>query len=134
MLMEFDASAAFDCVLAGISIITCERVGLPRVAGKFMFSLLKDVNFKLITGFGTSIESFCNSDGGVIGQGVLQGSSSTAPLHILSSDISLTTYNKKGISHPSQLHTKEIISDKAVQYVDDKSQFLNLLGITGKKW
>lgn len=56
MLTDFDASAAFDRILAGLFIITCERVGLPCIAGKFMFSLLKDMNFKLIKGFGTSIE------------------------------------------------------------------------------
>lgn len=29
VLTDFDASVAFDCVLAGLSIITCEQVGLP---------------------------------------------------------------------------------------------------------
>jgi len=36
ILSDFDATAAFDCVIAGHSIITCQRVGLPRTAGIFM--------------------------------------------------------------------------------------------------
>jgi hypothetical protein len=39
ILTNFDATAAFDRVIAGLSITTCERVGLPRVAGHFMYQL-----------------------------------------------------------------------------------------------
>jgi len=130
VLTDFNVSAAFDRVLAGLSIITCERVGLPRMVSQFMFMLLKDMNFHLITGFEKSLDSFCNLDNGDIGQRVLQGSSSAAPIYILTSDISLVTYIKCSIGG-SFLHltTKEIITDQVVQYVDDTSQFLNLMGI-----
>jgi hypothetical protein len=33
ILTDFDATAAFDRVIAGLSIATCERVGLPHVSG-----------------------------------------------------------------------------------------------------
>jgi hypothetical protein len=36
ILSDFDTTAAFDRVIAGLSIITCQRVGLPCSAGIFM--------------------------------------------------------------------------------------------------
>jgi hypothetical protein len=85
--------------------------------------------FHLITGFSQSSDRFCNNQEGIIGQGVLQGSSSAGLLFILNSDISLTTYNLLGkgaaFIHPIN---KMLISDKTVQYVGNTSQFLNPLG------
>jgi hypothetical protein len=52
VLTDYDVTAAFDRVLTGLSIVTCQRVGLPCIAGTFMFNLLKDMSFHLITGFG----------------------------------------------------------------------------------
>jgi hypothetical protein len=95
VLSDFDASAAFDRVLGSLSVLTCERVGLPGQAGQFMYSLLKNMNFHLITGFRKSADSFYNSENGETGQGVLQGSSSAAPNYILTSDISLLLTKKR---------------------------------------
>jgi hypothetical protein len=42
ILTDYDATAAFDRVLVGLSSIACQRVGLPRIAETFMYNLLKD--------------------------------------------------------------------------------------------
>jgi len=55
------------------------------------------MKFHLITGFGKSSSSYRNDDDNIVGQGVLQGSSSAAPIFLLNSEISLTAYNKMGI-------------------------------------
>jgi hypothetical protein len=127
--MDYDATAAFDRVLANLSIVTSQRMGLPRNAGYFMFHLLQRMSFNLVTGFGKSASSYNNDSDGVAGQGVLQGSSSAAPLYTLNSDVSLHTYKKLStgatFSHPI---SKETICDNAVQCVDDISQFLNAAG------
>jgi hypothetical protein len=81
-LTDFDATAAFDRVIAGLSITTCQRVGLPRIAGYFMFHLLCQMKFHLITGFGKSAISFLNNEDDITGQGVLQGSGSATPIFI----------------------------------------------------
>ena len=94
IMTDYDTASAFDRVLSGLSIITCERLGLPRHAGIFMHHLLKSITFHLITGFGTSVASFCNDeDPTQIGQGVLQGSSSAAPIFNLNYDVSLSAIN-----------------------------------------
>jgi len=129
ILTDFDASAAFDRVIASLSIITCRRVGLPIIAGHFMFNLLKNMHFHLVTGFSRSEQSFKNTQNNTTGQGVLQGSSSAAPIFLLNSDVSLSTYNHIGIgatfTHPI---TREKVSNHGVQFVDDRSQFLNSTG------
>jgi hypothetical protein len=88
------------------------------------------MQFHLVTGFAKSESSIMNTIDNVTGQGVLQGSSSTAPIFILNSDVSLTAYKKLGtgvvFTHP--ITGKEIV-DHAVQFVDDSSQFLNYKGI-----
>lgn len=126
VLKDFDTTAVFDRVVAGMLITTCQRVGLPRIAGHFMFQLLHQMKFHLITGFGKSTISYMNDEDGITGQGVLQGSSSAAPIFILNSEISLTAYNKNssGASfiHPIQGST---VTDNSVQYIDNTSQFLN---------
>jgi hypothetical protein len=129
-MTDYDTSSAFDRVLASLSIITCQRVGLPCNAGTFMFYLLRYMSFHLVTGFGKSASSFENKeDIDKVGQGVLQGSSSAAPIYILNSDVSHSTYNhlSKGaaFTHPI---SGDLIVDKTIQYVDDTSQILNPKG------
>jgi hypothetical protein len=68
ILTDFDASATFDRVLAGLSIVTSQRVGLPRIAGYFVFNLLKDMSFDLITGYGKSPTSYDNAIDNITGQ------------------------------------------------------------------
>jgi hypothetical protein len=120
ILIDFDATAAFDRFLAGLSIVTSQRMGLPRIAGIFMYQLLYNMSFNLITGFGTSSSTYNNTDNNLSGQGVLQGSSSAAPLFIPNSDVSLHTYNRIGSGasfvHPITIST---INDIGVQYIDD---------------
>jgi hypothetical protein len=124
IMMDYNATAAFDRVLAGLSIITCQRMGLPYIAGTCMFHLLRSMNFHLMTGFGRLVASYHNSD-----DPILQGSSSVAPIFIFNSDVSLTTYCKlsKGAAfiHPI---SGDIIEDKATQYMDDTTQLLNHMG------
>lgn len=122
VLFDFDASAAFDRVLAGLSILTCQRVGLPRIAGLFMFNLLHDMSFHLITGLGMSSVSYDNTIDNITGQGVLQGCSSAAPIFILNSDIALASYRKLGHGAVSTNPIdRTTTSDIAVQFVDDTS-------------
>jgi len=68
ILTDFDASATFGRVLAGMSIVTSQRVGLPRIAGYFVFNLLKDMSFDLITGYGKSPTSYDNAIDNITGQ------------------------------------------------------------------
>ncbi len=79
IMTDYDATAAFDRVLHALTIITCHRLRLPMEACIFMFHLLRNMEFHIITGFGKSLSSFKNNaDSTSIGQGVLQGSSSAA--------------------------------------------------------
>lgn len=131
VLSDFDATAAFGRIIAGLSMVTCERVGLPRPAGIFMFNLLHHTKFHLITGFGKSMSSYHNTQNNITGQGVLQGSSSACPIYILNSNVSLSVYCKTAVGaafkHPI---SGKITTDIAVQFVDDKSQFVNASGIS----
>jgi hypothetical protein len=109
VMTDFDATAAFDRVLSGISIVTCQCLGLPKTAGIFIYNLLSTMQFDLITGFGPSDISYQNNDDpSEIGQGVLQGSSSACHLFIVNSDVSLTTYKQlcygASFSHPISAH------------------------------
>jgi hypothetical protein len=130
-LTDFNAVAAFDRVIASLSIAMCERVRLLRIAGHFMYLLLHHMKFHLITGIGKSSTSYMNNDNDIIGQGVLQGSSSAAPIFLLNSEVSLCAYHRIGIGasfcHPVD---GSIVTDYSVQFVDDTSQFLNILGAT----
>jgi hypothetical protein len=105
-------------------------MGLPTIAGHFMFKLLKSMHFRLVMGFGTSSNGFNNTSNDITGQGVLQGSSSAAPIFLLNSDVSLSAYKKLGtgasFSHPI---SGKSITKHVVQFVDDTSQFLNMSGI-----
>jgi len=70
-LSDFDATVAFDRVITGLTIVTCQQVGLPWPAGIFMDQLLKEMKFHLIMGFGKSISSCKNTTDNYTGQGVL---------------------------------------------------------------
>jgi hypothetical protein len=50
-MTDYDAASAFDWVLASLSILTCAQVGLPCLAGTFMFNLLQTMKFHLMTAF-----------------------------------------------------------------------------------
>jgi hypothetical protein len=92
-----------------------------------MYNLLHNMEFHLITGFGPSLQSFSNNeDPRRPEQGILQGSSSAAPIYNFNSDVSLHTYSKnaKGATfvHPI---TGQKITEHATQYVDDKTETVN---------
>jgi hypothetical protein len=80
ILTDYDTTAAFDRFLTGLSIVTCQHIGLPRISWTFMFNLLKEMSFHLVTSFGKSSNSFYNNENNITRQGVLQGSSSAGPL------------------------------------------------------
>jgi hypothetical protein len=120
----YHATAAFDRVLAGLSIISCQQMGLPYIAGAFMFHLLQQMSFHLMTGFSQSASTFSNNDNLALpGQGVLQGRSLAAPIYIFHSDISLSTYCKlsAGASFIHPISRKKF-TNKVIQYVDDTTQ------------
>lgn len=131
IMIDYNASAAFDRVLGGLALITCLRVGCPFTAGLFMYQLLKVMSFHCITGLGKSFNSFSNNDdSSQTGQGILQGSSSIMPIYTLCSNVSLQAYRKVGIdaSFTNPLDDKTI-NEHVIQYVDDKTQFVCLLGL-----
>jgi len=94
-----------------------------------MYVLLCHMKFHLIMGFGKSSSSYRNNENDIIGQEVLQGSSSAAPIFLLNSEVSLSAYNKIEIGasfcHPVN---GSLVTDHSVQFVDDTSHFLNILG------
>lgn len=131
VMTDYDATAAFDWVLHTLSIITCHQLGLPHNACSFMFQLLQNMEFFLLTGFGISDTSFQNNeDQSQTGQGMLLGSSSAVPIYNISTDVSLATYNKLAhggaFVHPI---TGEVLQDTATQYVDDKTEMINTRGL-----
>ncbi len=131
IMTDYDATAAFDRVLHAMSIITCRCIGLPQGACMFMYHLLQNMEFFLLTGFGISAASFKNDeDPSQPGQGMLQGSSSAAPIYNISTDVSLATYNKLAhgavFKHPI---TGDNITDLATQYADDKTEMINTKGL-----
>jgi hypothetical protein len=67
-----------------------------------------------------------NTENNKSGQGILQGSSSACPIFILNSNVSLSAYRKHAtgasFKHPI---SGRIVTDYAVQFVDDTSQFVN---------
>jgi hypothetical protein len=130
-MSDFDATAAFDRVLSELSIITCQRVGLPRIARTFMYPFLKDMEFHLITGFRKSLTTYYNTNDNKTGQGVLQGSSSACPIFILNSNVSLSA-NQKHAKGASFIHpiSGKLVTDHAVQFMDDTSQFLIAKGLS----
>jgi hypothetical protein len=84
----------------------------------------------VITAFGRSTHSSGNSDDpSLIGQGVLQGSSSACPIYIFSSNVCLSTCKKHSTGakfiHPI---SGNLISNSAIQFSDDTSRFTNSLG------
>jgi hypothetical protein len=130
LMIDYDAKAAFDRDISSIANLACQRFGLPKIAGDFMHNLLFHMSFHLVTGFGKSAATFSNADDFPnIGQGVLQCSSSACPIYILNSDICLQSYKKRSVGarfiHPVN---GTYISDHAVQFVDDTTQFINAQG------
>ena len=80
---NYDATAAFNRILAGLASITCHQVGLPHIAGNVMFQLLKQMSFHLVTGFSQLDDCFKNDQDGITGQGVLaRCSSGVATWHV----------------------------------------------------
>jgi hypothetical protein len=78
-----------------MSVVTCRRLGLPMHACMFMYKLLQNMEFHLVTGFGISESFFTNNkDPTQIGQGILQGSSPAGPIYTVSSDVSIAAYKK----------------------------------------
>ena len=131
-----DATAAFDRVLHSVTFITCRRLGMPAHACKFLLHLLKQMEFHILTGYGMSNTSFRNDKDPLCpGQGMLQGSSSAAPVYNINSDVSLTIYCRLAAGatfvHPI---SNTITTDHAAQYVDDKTDMLNLQGIITTKY
>jgi hypothetical protein len=132
MMMDYDATVAFDRVLHVMSIITCRHIGLLISASHFMIHLLHNMEFHLVTGFGRSALSFINNeDPDHPGQGILQGSSSAAPIYNICTDVSLTAYKKIAsgatFTHPI---TGAQLMEFATQFVDDKTEMVNLQGAT----
>jgi hypothetical protein len=62
MLTDYNASAAFDRVLHAISVITCRHIGLPINASLFIYNVLHNMEFHLITRYGASIKHFQNNE------------------------------------------------------------------------
>jgi hypothetical protein len=88
ILTDYDASVAFHRVLHFITVITCRRLGMPISACKFLYIFLHHMEFHIITGLGVSNKSFSNNeDHNNPGQGMLQGSSSAAPVYNFISDV-----------------------------------------------
>ncbi len=132
IMTDYDATAAFDRVLHAMTIVTCRRFGMPHDACLFIYNLLHNMEFHVITGLGQSQLTFTNNaDVSLPGQGVLQGSSSAAPIYNVNSDVSLTSYRKlaTGASFTNPISNISI-HDHATQYVDDKTDMLNIQGIT----
>jgi hypothetical protein len=129
ILTDYDASAAFDRVLHTITIITCRRLGLPLSACMFLYNLLHQMEFHLITGLVASNKSFSNNaDSNFPCQGMLQASSSAAPVYNINSDVNLSTYcclaHGATFTHPI---TNKTHTNHAKQYVDDMSALLNII-------
>ncbi len=129
ILTDYDASAAFDRVLHTITIITCRRLGLPLSACMFLYNLLHQMEFHLITGLVASNKSFSNNaDSNFPCQGMLQASSSAAPVYNINSDVNFSTYcclaHGATFTHPI---TNKTHTNHAKQYVDDMSALLNII-------
>ena len=120
MTTDFDASAVFDHVLARLSIATCGHAGI------FMFNLLHNMKFHLIMGFGQSPSFYLNDNDGIMEQGIIQGSSSAAPIFHLNSNVSLSAYKQlgTGATFTNPITQSEVL-EHAVQFVDDISHYIN---------
>jgi hypothetical protein len=131
IMTDYDATAAFDRVLHAMTIVICRRFGMPQDACLFIYNLLHNMEFHVVTGLGQSQLTFANNaDLSLPGQGVLQGSSSAAPIYSVNSDVSLTSYRKlaSGAAFTNPI-SNVTIHDHATQYVDDKTDMLNMQGI-----
>lgn len=120
IMTDYDATATYDRVLHSMSIITCRCLCLPMNACMFMYRLLQSMEYHLVTGFKVSGISFSNdADPSQIDQGILQGSSSAAPIYNVNMDVSLTA-NKKLAKGANFIHpiSGKAIHEFVMQYVD----------------
>ncbi len=62
VMIDYDATAALDRVISRLSIVTCQHMGLPHSARLFTYTLLGEMEFHIITGFGQSDSSFHNDN------------------------------------------------------------------------
>ena len=97
----------------------------------FLFTLLIQMKFHILTGYGISQLSFCNDEGAQLpGQGMLQEDSSAASVYNVNSEVSLATYCHLATGatfiHPI---TKARTTDYTTQYVDDKTDMINITGL-----
>lgn len=127
IITDYDATAAFDRVLHTITSITCQRLGMPKHATQFLYNLLHNMEFHVVTGYGPSTQSFLNNADPLRPcQGMLQGSSSAPPTYTACTDVALTIYNQQAtgatIQHPVT-GTKH--HDASIQFVDDKTGLIN---------
>ena len=107
-MTDNDNAAAFDRVLPALSIVTCRRLGLPKSAAIFLFTLLRAMEFKVGTGHGISDNTYhANEDPNNPGQGSGQGQGSGPMLYGASADVTLSTYSQYGtgavFQHPAKL-------------------------------
>jgi hypothetical protein len=80
IMMDYDATAAFDRVLHAMSIISCRQISLPHKASMFMLHLLQSIEFYLLTGYSISSTSFHNKeDPHRIGQGMYKAAALLHP-------------------------------------------------------
>jgi hypothetical protein len=94
-MTDYDATVAFDRVLHSISVLSNQRLGMPQHTSIFLYNLLQNMEFTLLTRFGESSMAFKNNEDPLqTGQGMLQGSSSAAPMYNVTSDVSLSAYKK----------------------------------------
>jgi hypothetical protein len=131
IMTDYDTTAAFDPILHATTIVTCHRYGVPPHACQFIHTLLQNMEFHVSIGFSISPISFHNkADPLLSGQGMMQGSSSAAPIYSANSDILLSAYRKlaKGAVFTHPITGNESI-DFASQYVDDKTELLNKAGL-----
>ena len=60
IMMDYNATVAFNSVLHNNTVITCCRLGMPMVACKFLHTLLHRMEFYITTGLSMSEKSFLN--------------------------------------------------------------------------
>ena len=91
-MTDNDNTAAFDRILPALSIVMCRRLGLPKSAALFLFTLLWTMNFRVGTAHGISTNSYgANDDPLNPGQGSGQGQGSGPMLYGALADVTLST-------------------------------------------
>jgi len=134
-MTDKDASAAFDRVLPALAIVTCERLGLPPSAGRFLYNLLTNMIFRVGTGHGVSTKTYAaNEDPARPGQGSGQGTGSAPIIYGTTAEVTLAAYRKHGVGaafcHPSGSEPSQ--TDHITEYVDDSTAMVNRFGMDTK--